>query len=180
MHTVGCCVTVRGGAKACGAGARAWAVGGSTIRRVGPRVTCLRRCTCHRSRRNSRCCSWSRNSRRWDNYRSHSSTLAYSRTKYHILVAFPNLKKPPIVVAAALTVAVTADVSVFIIMVTASPTVTLYFVAASKKAAARLGKGEKEGRGGVTDQLWSQLEASRRPSRAPSTPPVIADSCDES
>ena len=30
-----------------------------------------------------------------------------------------------------------------------------------------------------TDQLWSQLEASRRRSRAPSTSPMIADSCDE-
>ena len=26
----------------------------------GPRLTCLRRCTCQRGRRNSRCCSWSR------------------------------------------------------------------------------------------------------------------------
>ena len=42
---------------------------------------------------------------------------------------------------------------------------------------ARLGKGESR-RGRLTDQP-SQLEASRRRSRALSTSPVIADSCDE-
>ena len=58
-------------------------------------------------------------------------------------------------------------------------------VAAYKKAAAKLCKGGKNGRGGRTHQP-SQLEASRRRSRGPSTPPVIDDSwsvvvvmCDE-
>ena len=36
-----------------------------------------------------------------------------------------------------------------------------------------------DGRGGQTDQPPSQLEASCRRSRAPSTPPVVAASCDE-
>ena len=49
--------------------------------------------------------------------------------------------------------------------------------AANKKAAARLRKrGGKHG-GAQTHQLPSQLVASRRRSRAPSTSPVIGDSC---
>eukprot|EP00964_Phaeocystis_antarctica_P151211 scaffold118764_cov48-Phaeocystis_antarctica.AAC.1 len=45
---------------------------------------------------------------------------------------------------------------------------------------ARLGKGGRAGRAELTDQPVSQLEASCRRSRAPSTSPVITDSCDES
>ena len=50
---------------------------------------------------------------------------------------------------------------------------------AGKKAGGTVGKGGKDGRGGLTDQPLPQLEASRRRSRAPSTSPVITDSCDE-
>ena len=64
-------------------------------------------------------------------------------------------------------------------LITVSWIITRLCVAASKKAAARLGMGEKDRRGGQTDQPSLQLEASRRRSRAPSTSPVITDSCDE-
>ena len=67
--------------------------------------------------------------------------------------------------------------AVTLLLNTVSNRTRLY--AASKKAAARLGEGEKVGGGGQTDQLLLQPEASRRRSPAPSTSPVIANSCDE-
>ena len=69
--------------------ARAWAGLAARPRRVGLRVTCLRRCTCQRGRRNSRCCSWSHKwhdmvgnwyTRRSHSWKPHSTLCSSSRS----------------------------------------------------------------------------------------------------
>ena len=100
--TVGWCVMARGGAKACGRGAAARCAGVGCLaarpRHAGPRLTCLRRCTCQQSRPNSlrysrcrkwdvllgerhyrRSCSWNRNYKRCRNY----SKTQNNRIKKH-------------------------------------------------------------------------------------------------
>ena len=100
------CVMARGGATACVAVLRRGTVrgrgllGGSAKAR-GPRVTCLRRCTCRKSRRNSRRCSRSRRCKlnvlpdEFDNNRSsrRSSNRSSPRKSRHSRRRTPHIRK---------------------------------------------------------------------------------------
>ena len=134
--------------------------GGSTTAR-GPRLTRLRHCACQRGRRDSRS---RRRSRSWSPsscYRRHRRSRSFCRIRQKNRHSSSHSSSHSVQCS--------------------SYTCSCRCGQERRPRVTRLGKGEREdGRGGRADQLPSQLEAtSCRRARAPSTPPVIADSCAE-